>query len=94
MTQRESQELFYRFFRTDFGTSETKDALGSVLPFAGRIQQIHIHRTGLDAFAAGNALFGVNLNAKKRKIGHRLQKNGNGTDILTESPVIFENQSE
>lgn len=78
-----------RFFRTRFCTFKAEDAFRAVFAFSGIVCHINIHRTYLFTFAAGNAFAFVALDSEQGKVTHRLQENGDRTDVFTKSPIVL-----
>ena len=77
-------------FGAAFHAFHAQNALRAVFAAAGIVGNVYLHGADLFAFAAGDAFAVVALHPKQGEITHGLEKNRNGTDILTESPVVME----
>ena len=71
-----------------------EDALRGVLPLAGVVVHLHVHRTDFQTFAAMNALTFVATDAQHGEVTHRLEEDRDGTDVLAEGAVVFEDHGE
>ena len=65
-------------------------ALCSVFPLAGFLINLHVHGADLQTLPAMDTLILITVDAQKREIAHRFEKNRNGTQVLAECPVILE----
>ena len=80
------------FCRTNFRAFIAENTLCSVFPLAGFLINLHVHGADLQTLPAMDALILIAVDAQKRKIAHRFEKNRNGTQIFAERPIIFESE--
>ena len=69
-------------------------ALCSVFPLTGFLINLHVHGADLQTLPAMDALILIAVDAQKREIAHRFEKNRNGTQVLAECPVILKQEGE
>ena len=79
-----------RLYGTLFLAAVAEDALRGVLPLAGVVVHLHVHRADFQTFAAMDAFAFVATDAQHGEVTHRLEENGDGTDVLAEGAVVFE----
>ena len=75
--------------RAFFYAFHTQNTLCCVSLIAGIIWNFHIHRADPFTLSTGGTFPFICLNAEKRKVTHRLQKNCNWADILAKGSVIL-----
>ena len=78
------------FCGTNFRAFIAENALRSVFPLAGFSVDLHVHGTDPQTLSTMNALILIAVDAQQRKITHGFEKHRNGTQILTERPIILE----
>ena len=67
-----------------------ENALCYVFSIARFFIDLHVHRADTQTFPAMDALILITVDAQQRKITHGFEKHRNGTQILTERPIILE----
>lgn len=85
-----NHHLSQSIFGTILLAFHAENTLRPVLTLTGIIGYINIHGTYAFTLAAGNAFLLIAFYPEQRKVTHRLQEHRDGTDILTECPVILE----
>ena len=78
------------FCGADLRAFIAENALCSIFSIARFLIDLHVHRADPQAFPAMDALPLIAVDAQQRKIAHGLEKHRNGTQILTERPIILE----
>ena len=79
---------------TGFCTALAQDTLRCILAMAGVIAYLYIHWAHLQAFTTLDALALVAPDTQPREIAHGLQEHRDWTDVLTESSIVLEEESE
>ena len=83
-----------RLYGTFLLASVAENALRGVLALAGVVVYLHVHRTDFQTFAAMDAFAFVATDAQHGEVTHRLEEDRDGTDVLAEGAVVFEDHGE
>ena len=83
-----------RFFRACLDAGEAENAFGAVFSLACVVGRIHVHRTYLLALAAGDALFGIVLDAEQGEVTGRFQEDRHWADVFAEGAVILKGEGQ
>lgn len=82
------------FFGAFLYALEAEDTIGAVLAFAGIIGYVDVHWAYAFALSAGYAFGGIAFHSYKGKVAHRLHKDCDRANVLTEGSVILEHKGE
>ena len=64
-----------------------EDTFRPAFPLAGFFVDLHVHGADLQTLPAMDTLILITVDAQKRKIAHRFEKNRNGTQVLAEERI-------
>ena len=81
-----------RVLWTILNTLHAQNTLRSVLSFPRVVRYINIHRADLFSFPAGYTFICIAFYPQQGEITHGLEKYRDRTNILTECPVVFEQE--